>query len=323
MADNKNIAVEPVVQTDIPDVTPRPVDEDGGVGFGLNEKGEFSASPTLNIPASTQQPAQIVPAAIQPAPVQPATPLMQQPAPSSDIAYQLEQGRQAQQTLATLFRDHGERIIPLLRGEIPNATNVHTAQMEQRNAALEAKCKELWGDTGPEVAEYVRNLSKQMASEELAQALGPVQQQVQQLNAYYVQQQCRDVASNWREQLVSTYRFPQSEADDVIRDIVSHPSMRGASPEQLHNTIQTVLLQYLPNRPTAQASPAAVPQIQPVQIPTTRVAATLAPSAPMQDMRRQSALVTGTGAAGDGMQPTDQRAMEIAALRDSQRYRNL
>ena len=313
--------VEPVVQTtEIPDVTPRPVEEDG-VGFGLNEKGEFSPSPTGQVPVSPQVvAAPIVPVTPKPLPVnQP-----QAPSVPTDIAYQLEQGRQAQQTLATLFRDHGERIIPLLRGEVATAPTVQTAaQAEQRNAALVAKCKELWGDVGPEVAEYVRTLSDQIASEKLSQALGPVQKQVQQLNAYYVQQQCRDVASNWREQLVSTYKFPQQEADEVIQNIIAHPSMRDASPDQLHQTIQTVLLQYLPGR-SAQSAPAVIQPAPTTQIPTTRVAATMAPSAPMQAMRANSALVNGTGAPGDGVLPADsQRAFEIQALRDSQRYRSI
>ena len=62
--------VEPVVQTtEIPDVTPRPVEEDG-VGFGLNEKGEFSPSPTGQVPVSPQVvAAPIVPVTPKPLPV--------------------------------------------------------------------------------------------------------------------------------------------------------------------------------------------------------------------------------------------------------------
>ena len=312
--------------TTIPDVTPRPLFEDAGegMGIGFSENGEIqdrSVTTPATAPA-TEAPADHPPASSEVPPAQ--IPQSSQPSFSPEIAQQLTQGAQAQKMLSQLFRDHGERIIPLLRGEDPNAQKVDVAaQMARENETTRAKCKELFGDAGDQVAEFVNSVSEQRARSLIATEMNPLRAQIESLNSYYVQQQCRELAGNWQQALVAKYNFPPAEATEVISAVINHESTRGMNPQQLHAAIQNVLLEYLPGRQTAPVASTVPPQgAQPpgTQVPRTRLAAELAPSASMRDMRRAGALVTGSGAPGDSALPTDQRSLDLRILRESQGY---
>lgn len=322
--------VQPVIEqppaTTIPDVTPRPLFEDqsDGMGIGFNEHGEIQDRLTTAAdPAPITEAPAAQPSAPSPEPVVTAAPATQ-PSIPPEIAQQLTQGAQAQRMLSQLFREHGERIIPLLRGEDPNAQKIDVAaQMARENEATRAKCKELFGDAGDQVAEFVNSVSEQRARSLIATEMTPLRAQIESLNSFYVQQQCREVAGNWQQALVAKYNFPPAEATEVISAVINHESTRGMNPQQLHAAIQNVLLEYLPGRQTAPVAP-AIPTtatvVQPTQVPRTRLAAELAPSAPMRDMRRAGALVTGSGAPGDSALPTDQRSLDLRILRESQGY---